>query len=300
MLLSSCSQATVQATPTNVPTGVLTPYHTVTSTPTSPVSTVEVAIPVTPAPTATPFLHTITNDDTMLGIAYQYGITLEELQAANPGVDPHYLSVGKQLIIPINGEIPEIIPTPTAMPVHYEQPNCFRSGDEGIWCIVAVRNDMELSVENISVWIGLFTRQGEIIANQVTYAPLNILRPGSTIPVMAFFAPPIPSEYVARSELLSGLAVAADDGRYLDIQVKIKNIEISPDGTEVRVSGGLILDDSTSIPSQMWVLGVAYDLEGKIIGERKWESKGEKEFSFSVYSLGAMIDHVEVLVEVRP
>jgi LysM repeat protein len=111
-LLSSCSQATIQVTPTILPTGMLTPYHTVTSSPISATSTIVVVIPVTPAPTATPFLHTITNDDTMLGIAYQYGITLEELQTANPGIDPHFLSVGKQLVIPIEGEIPALIATP--------------------------------------------------------------------------------------------------------------------------------------------------------------------------------------------
>src|SRR4030042_5122725 len=119
MLLSSCSQATVQATPTTFPTGVLTPYHTVTSSPTSPISTVEVVIPVTPAPTPTPFLHTITNDDTMLGIAYQYGISLEELQAANPGVDPHFRSGGKTLVIPIGGEIADAMPVLTPVPVSW-------------------------------------------------------------------------------------------------------------------------------------------------------------------------------------
>jgi hypothetical protein len=155
-------------------------------------------------------------------------------------------------------------------------------------------------MENISVWIGLFTKQGEIITNTVSYAPLNLLGPGRTIPVVATFAPPIPSEIVARSELLSGLVVAADDTRYIDAQIKINNEEISPDGKEGRVSGEVILEDATSPPSQMWVLGVAYDAEGKIIGERKWESTGAREFSFSVFSLGGLIEHVEVLVEVRP
>src|SRR4030065_422038 len=100
-LLSSCAQNTLQPTPVITPTGVLTPYHTPPPSPVIPTATLMVVRPVTPAPTPTPFLHTIGNDDTMLGIAYQYGISLEDLQAANPGVDQPFLSVGKQLVTPL-------------------------------------------------------------------------------------------------------------------------------------------------------------------------------------------------------
>jgi hypothetical protein len=44
----------------------------------------------------------------MLGIAFLYGISLADLKAANPGVNPNFLSIGSQLIIPISGEIAEI------------------------------------------------------------------------------------------------------------------------------------------------------------------------------------------------
>lgn len=300
LILTGCSQATLQATPTIKVTGVLIPYHTLTPSPITPTASIMVIIPVTPAPTPTPFLHTITDKDTMLGIAYHYGISLEDLQAANPGVDPHFLTVGKQLIIPINGEIPEILPTPTPAPVHFAPPRCYQTGEGGAWCIVAVRNDLETSVENLSAWIGLFTPQGKNIANQIAYAALNLLRPGASIPLMTYFAPPLPDEFGAQVELLSGFEVTGDDPRYLDLQVKVSEIVISTDKKQARVSGEVDFGDPTSVPSQMWALLVAYDSSGNIIGARKWESAGETGFNLTVYSLGGLIDHVEVLTEARP
>ncbi|OGO10801.1 MAG: hypothetical protein A2Y53_08800 [Chloroflexi bacterium RBG_16_47_49] len=299
-LLSSCAQATLLATPTLAPTGALTPYHTLTPSPISPTATLMVVIPVTPAPTATPFLHTIGKDETMLGIAYLYGIALEDLQAANPGVDPHFLSVGKQLVIPISGEIPETLPTPTAIPLHSEQPQCYRTGDGGAWCIVEVRNETENSVENLSAWIGLFTSQGKNIANQVAFAPLNLLLPGSTIPLMTYFDPPLPLKFEVLAELLSGLTVSTDDRRYLDLEVNITKSAISTDGRQADVVGEIILPEGSSTPTQLWVLVVAYNSIGNVIGARKWESTGDARFDLSVYSMAGTIDHVEVLTEGRP
>lgn len=69
----------------------------------------------------------------MLGLAFRYGVKLEDLKAANPGVDPNAMSVGMQLVIPIGGEIPEVLPTPTAMPLEAKQPRCYQAGD-GMAC----------------------------------------------------------------------------------------------------------------------------------------------------------------------
>ena len=236
----------------------------------------------------------------MLSIAYQFGISLDALQAANPKVDPHFMGEGLKLIIPISGGTAEDLPTPTPLPVHSELPKCYPSGDGGEWCIVALRNDLEASLENLSAGIGLYNLQGEIIASQVAYAPMNILRPGDTIPLMAYFAPPLPDEFQVQSEVLSGLSVAAGDTRYLDLQVKVGTVVINQDGSQAVLSGDIIIPDGTPDFSQLWALAVAYDSNGDIIGARKWKSGGEPHFDITVYSLAGKIDHVEVLNEARP
>ena len=236
----------------------------------------------------------------MLGIAIQFGVKLEDLQAANPKVDPHFMGKGLQLIIPIAEQIPEAVPTPTVMPVNSSQPRCYQAGDGGAWCIVAVRNDQETSLENLSVWIGLYDHKGENIVSQVAYPALNILAPGSTIPLMVYFPPPLPQEYQPQSKVLSALSVAAGDQRYIDAQVELAGVDITPDGAAATVRGNVLLPENSPPLSQLWLLAVAYDSEGEIIGERKWKSAGETEFDFTVYSLAGAIDHVEVLSEARP
>jgi len=236
----------------------------------------------------------------MLGIAFQYGLSLEDLKAANPGVDPRIMSVGLQLVIPIGGEIPETMPTATPVPVDWQQPECYRTGNGGAWCILAVKNQLESSVENLSGWIGLYTPQGTIISSQVAYSPLNMLRPGDTIPLMSYFAPPLTENFEAFGELLSGIGVAADDTRYLSLDVKVDQVEISADGRQAMVRGEVLLPDGAPVPAQLWTMIIAYDVNGNIIGGRKWESRGETQFVLPIFSLAGMIDHVEVLTEARP
>lgn len=58
-----------------------------------------------PAPPSTDVTVTVKSGDTMLGIAFDNGITLEELQKLNPNVQPETLQVGAILIIK-RGEAP--------------------------------------------------------------------------------------------------------------------------------------------------------------------------------------------------
>lgn len=302
LLVSGCTQAdtSVPTTTGATPTGRLTPYRTVTPGAVTATATAVMVIPVTPAPTATPFMHTITNDDTMLGIAFKYGISLEELQAANPGVDPHFLSVGKQLVIPIGGEIPETLPTPTAVPVSLDEAQCYKTGEGGAWCFVVVQNELEQDVENISAWVGIFSAQGKNTASKVVFTPLNLLKAGEKMPLMVYFEPPVPNTFNARAELLSAILIAEDDERYLEAEMGEIKVDISTDGSQATVSGTITLPEGAASTSQVWVLAVAYDAEGNVIGARKWESDQVLEFTFAVYSLAGMIDSVDVVSEVRP
>jgi hypothetical protein len=129
---------------------------------------------------------------------------------------------------------------------------------------------------------------------------LNVLRPGITIPIMAYFAPPLPDEFQAQGEVLSALTVAANDPRYIDLNVKVDTVDINTEGGGATVKGTVVMPDNSPALSQLWVLAVAYDANGNIVGSRKWKSAGEKEFEFAVFSVAGAIDHVEMLCEARP
>ena len=105
------------AMPTAVDTPELASY--VSPTVTLPVE-VDNALPTStalPLPTVTPIYVEIKDGDTLLGIANRYGITLDALLAANPGLDPQFLWVGTVIEVLHVDEDGEVVGLPPATPV---------------------------------------------------------------------------------------------------------------------------------------------------------------------------------------
>jgi len=62
-------------------------------------------------------VHIVQSGDTLVGIAKQYGVSVDALKAANPDVDPRTLRIGQRLVIPTGGTPPTLTaapPTPSA------------------------------------------------------------------------------------------------------------------------------------------------------------------------------------------
>jgi LysM repeat protein len=47
-------------------------------------------------------VHIVQSGDTLSKIANEYGVTLSQLQAANPRVNPRALQIGQRIVIPVN------------------------------------------------------------------------------------------------------------------------------------------------------------------------------------------------------
>ena len=97
--------ATTTATPAptvSAPTATPTPAPTTpTVTPTRPPATATRRPTATPSPTATPHLYIVQEADTLLGIALDLGISVEDLLTANPPVsETDFLQLGQELVIP--------------------------------------------------------------------------------------------------------------------------------------------------------------------------------------------------------
>jgi LysM repeat protein len=291
------------------------------------------AIPATPTPTATPFLHVLTKDDTLLGLAFRYGVSLEEILAANPGINPHFLTIGKTVVIPIKIEEPTALPTQTLIPLGLGTPHCYLAGDGGSWCVLTLRNDQAQPVENVSVWLGIFSASGENIGSQVVVPPLNLVNPGQAMPIMAYFAPPLGPGITARARLLTVLNVEKKAKRYLPVSLQGVETQIALLGQQAEARGQVELTGTVKA-SALWVLAVAYGEDGEIAGMRKWEAETDarclgsspdgtptgtesaassptpapapklprkcQSFDLTVFSLGPVIRKVDILVEARP
>jgi LysM repeat protein len=260
-----------------------------------------------PTPTPTPFVYEVVENDTLIGIAFRHSIPLEEIIAANPDIDPNFLTIGMTLTIPLEGVAASVLPTSTPITIDVLPPVCYRLSDGRVHCMSVVYNDQDFAVENVTVMISLETSSGDDLLTNIGILPQNIIPKGKRAAVSTYFESTIMSTFTASSSLLSAIPVSADDQRYLTSDAEIEEILISPDGQHAKVSGVVAFAADTPFTGTVWVSAFAYDSKNNIVGIRKWiagddvlESSERIKFNLDVYSLKLPIDHVEVLTEVRP
>lgn len=249
-------------------------------------------------PTPTPFIYTIASGDTFFSIAVRFGIELDALLAANPGVDARFLSPGAMILIPAAGAInATALPSPTPVINQVRPPKCYSTARGELWCFVLVENDLTGPVENLIGIVQLLSDNGEVLATMEAVPPLNALAAGHAMPLVAYLREPPKNWASAIAQLLSAYSVAQDSQIYLGSQVQNPTVNISESGLAAQIVGEVQI---TGIAQAVWVLAVAYDDAGNVVGIRRWESNRETDFNFWVYSLGPVIAVVDLLVEARP
>lgn len=298
-LISACAPQTPSPTP--IPHDPLLPYATRTpsATPIKPEGLV-VSLE-TPLPSPTPFVYQVQAGDTMSQIAERFGISLDVLRAANPNVSPNSMSIGMDLRIPSDPANPTGASTPTLVPVSVEQIQCHPTADSGLWCFVLVHNETPDPLENLSAQVTLVDVNGDEFLSAQALAPLNILPPGTILPLMVYFPPTIPPAARPLVQILSVIRLVPDDARYLSASAQNALVLVDNSGRNAQVSGTVRLVGDTQSPSLVWVAAVAYDEYGRVVGVRRWESEnGGTHFDFEVSSLAGRIERVEFVVEARP
>ncbi len=293
-------------TPSPAQTGALTPFLTATasSTPTPP--NPATATPL-PSPTATMQSHVIKPGEDLGGIAYLYHVSVQALLDANPGIDPYVLKVGSSMSIPASSSQPtSAAPSPTPVTIKLKGVSCKKVKDGGAWCFVLVRNRQDFPVEGVSAVVRIADIDGTDLRSQVAVAPLDLLPPGASLPLMVYFDPPAPSQLQADAELLTALPVPDGNNRYLPVKVSNSQVQIAEDGLSAAVSGTVALDAQEGKGKVVWIAASAYDADGRVVGVRRWENEKplkagqEQSFDMQVYSVGGEISKVELLAQARP
>jgi LysM repeat protein len=250
-------------------------------------------------------VYAVQAGDTLGGIAERFGVALEALMAANPGVVPTALIVGMELVIPTGSLVPgEQVPTPAALSLR--QARCWPESGGGAWCMALLVNDLAEPIENIAAQFTLLSSGGEELGSQAAYAPLNLLPPGGAMPLGVHFPPAVDPEARLQVRLLSATRLMPGDTRYLPVMLENTLVQITPGGRSAEVSGRVMLAVLDGQAETTWVLATAYDTSGNLVGFRRWEAEdplagGESlEFAFLVASMGPEIARVEFLAESRP
>ncbi|MBN2502896.1 MAG: LysM peptidoglycan-binding domain-containing protein [Anaerolineales bacterium] len=309
LLLAACGNSAAtpdEAQSTTAPTRALIQYQSPTPTLDQTVTPPPIQPTVPALPTATPFLYTVVDQDTLIGIAVKFNVSLEDLLAANPEVDPRALSIDTVLVIPTGeGEVVSL-PTPTPVPVSFSEPACYLNTAGGLWCLVVTQNNAPNALENLSANIYLYSEAGEVLDSQVATAPLNVFGSNQRLALAAYFSPPLPAWRFAQAQLLTALPVPDADDRYLPVAISDLEIAILQDSVTAEISGDVHLTGGERSANIIWVAAVAYAEDDRVVGFRRWEATNELppesslNFAFEVYSLDAPIAQVEVYAEARP
>ncbi len=305
VLLAGCSPGSAAVAPSATPTQTvfLTAYHTPTPSP-SPSGLPPSATPI-PSSTPTPRTYVVKNDDDMVGIAFQFGVSVSALKTANPKVHPNYMGAGTVLVIPPAATPTRSTGTPQATPTQeppsftVSSPSCYLDAQAGLWCLALARS-LGAPLENISVLFRLAPAASGKVIEQTVSAPLDLLNPGTDLPVEVYFGQ-VSGSYAVDAQPAGDLPQNSSGSRYAP--VKVENVSTQIDGISARVQGDVTLASGDSPASRVWVLATAYGPDGRPVGLRKWESPqglapgGRIPFDLTIYSLGPAIDHVSLLVE---
>jgi LysM repeat protein len=305
-MLCGCSPPPVVNT--SQPTTTLVPYISNSATPAIPATRVPQEFTPIPTlkPSPTPFIHVVQKDDTLLGIAFRYGVSMDDLLAANPGIDPRILSIDQEIVIPLGEDDPmtQLLPTATPLPLHLSDVSCYLNQADSFWCISTLENDLEEPLEAVSAILTLQDENGLSIEAKTAYSPLNLIPPGAKIPLAAIFSDFTGEFAYALIRPSTSFPAQSVDERYITYELFRDVDEPAEDFKSWRIEGRLLSKDVEGrSAARATILIVALDEKDLIIGFRKIKittsiDAGETvNFNTEVFSLGPEIKSVEVYAE---
>ncbi len=263
----------------------------------------------TPQPSPTPFTYTIENDDTLLTIAFRFGVTVDEIMAVNPGVDPRILSIGTTLVIPLGEDGEAVIPTATPVPLLVGPARCYETIDAGLWCFIPVLNELPVGIAGVIGEVSLYHPTGELFASLPVLPPVDIIPAGKSLPLFGNLSASVPPGYFARGRVAGAFLAEGGEERRLSVRVVESAVEILDDGRAAAAQGLVeitaVQEGEPAFVGSLRVAAVAYDSGNEVVGLRLWEESVEGEpggrypFEIQIYSLGPPIAKVEIFAEGR-
>jgi len=305
LALVSCVPQSAALTPSASPT--LRLWFSPTPEPTgTPLPTASGAVEA-PGPTPTPFVHIVQAGDSLLLIAARYGVSLEDLVLANPGIDPQFLSIGQQVRIPGEGGQPVdvLLPTPTPMPISISRARCFESISGVVRCLALVQNPLDRPVEGITAVFELLDDQGARIAAQEAHAPLRRLEKDALMPLMAVFPERSEAPAGAYVSLLAATEAVLEAPSF--VPAEVRSVQWENLGRTATVQGEVVFgtQETGQTPGaiELRILVFGLDQDSEVVGSRLWEEvlqqipPGGHGFEITLFSLGPEIAQIEVYAE---
>lgn len=233
-------------------------------------------------------------------IAIDNGLSMEQLQKANPGIDLELLLVGDTLVIPPADEagFASFMNTVYAEHMQITDSRCYAMVDQSAACFLTIRNTGTDPVFNIQLSASIVDAGGGKSTSEGDFSLLQLL-PGEEIPVYTYAAGPL-----AQPCSISGVIddLSSDPNMPAAFRIDEERMEwtvqISADGLSADISflfDAALADEREA--ENVNILAAAYNASGEVIGERSMIGSFYPDLSVTVYSLSGTIDSVKTWVE---
>jgi len=273
LLLAGCGQiVTLAPTPTPEPTPTLSIAVAVATLPATSTPAPYTPEPTfTPTITPTPVVHTIRAGESLLALAGQYDVSVAALQEANGILDPRFLQIGQQLIIPRPEEADEEAgadqtPTPTPLPVDVQNVFFSETTIGGLWVLGEVRNPGAEPLEQVRVGVTLLDAAEQEIARTEGLVALDLVEPSQVAPFAIDFEEP-PGAF-SRYRVFATHAVAAYVGSYYD-QLEVASVREEGDPYAAYTVSGLVRNVGGEQANDVYVVLTAFDKQERVVAMRK-------------------------------
>jgi LysM repeat protein len=273
LLLTACGRVVTPQPTATAPPPVYTP------TPTSRVRITATAPLLPPADTATPtiaptpIVHVVQDGETLLGIALDYGVSLEALQAANGIEDPRFLQVGQRLTIPtgqeaVGGAPGLLLPTPTPMPFGVRGLALYETPVGSLWCLGEIVNTTNVALTNVQVRVTLYDAAGQPLAAADVFAAADFVLPGERAPFGVLFTSPPAGWASPQVAIVRGEAAGALTDLY--VPIALSEVTGQPSGPQFQVSGVAQNASTTGqAAASLSIVATTYDAQGLVTGFRQ-------------------------------
>lgn len=269
--LAAC-QTVSTGTPTVAPTPALpTPRPTLTPRATQTFAPATLPAPREAQPTPTPIVYRVQPGDTLIPIANKFGVSVQDLIAANNNLDPTRLQIDQELIIPSAQRQPvatrALLPSPTPMPFQVRGLNVYRTPAGSLEVLGEVVNPGQSPIGNVQLLVTLSDAGGKALLTQPFFVALEVIPAGGTSPFRVLFTDP-PQTYANFGITILRGENFATNTRYA--RVRVTGSEGRPQGNVFRVTGDV--QNSDTAPARLVrVIVTAYDAERKVVGYRYQE-----------------------------
>ncbi|HDQ70646.1 MAG TPA: LysM peptidoglycan-binding domain-containing protein [Chloroflexi bacterium] len=272
--LTACRSEVVTPAPTRgihpTSTATFAPIPTPRVTATAPFA--PPAATPTPTVTPTPIIHVVQSGDVLGAIAYQYGVSVQAIQAANGIENPQFLKIGQELIIPSGDDEVEIapgllLPTPTPAPLDPQGVGFYRTPVGSLWCLGEVENPNEAALTHVQVRVALYDAGGELLVAANAFVAADLIPPGERAPFGVLFTNP-PADWV-NSQVLVIRGETAGELTRSYIPLTVVEVDGQLSDPRFRIQGQVQNAGAERAANRALVVATTYDTQGTVTGFRQ-------------------------------